>query len=405
MRTIELLHNPIQEYAWGSVTAIPDLLGKQPSRKPQAEMWMGAHPKSPSRVSFQGRHWPLIELLDKFPAEILGKTTAEKYSNQLPFLFKVLAAEKPLSIQAHPNSSQAEKGFDLENLQGLALDASNRNYRDRNHKPEIICALAPFWALNGFRSLSDILDSLEALNPASLRNEISRLRRRPDQSGLKDFFSSLLSNSPARTRDIVREILDASQASSTHREQAYWMGRLQKHFPNDIGVVSPILLNLVKLNPGESMYLPAGELHAYLHGIGIELMSNSDNVLRGGLTPKHVDVQELLRVLTFQPGPVEILSPVDITPGEREYRTPAKEFRLSAIEVTAQRPFLSSRNRGVEILICGEGRAGIEALPDGEVVDLRQGQSVLVPAAVAQYQLSGQATAFRADVPIQFAAS
>ena len=183
------------------------------------------------------------------------------------------------------------------------------------------------------------------------------------------------------------------------------MKRLQTNFPNDIGVISPVLLNLVKLNPGEAMYLPAGALHAYLHGMGIELMANSDNVLRGGLTPKHVDVRELLKVLTFHPGQVEILSPVEITPGEKEYQTPAREFRLSVIQVTAQQPFLSARNRGVEILICSEGRSEIEALANGGMVDLRRGQSVLVPAVVEQYQLSGQATVFRADVPIESIAS
>ncbi|MGW8181362.1 MAG: mannose-6-phosphate isomerase, class I, partial [bacterium] len=380
MKTIELLHNPIQEYAWGSVTAIPDFLGKRPSQKPQAEMWMGAHPKSPSYVSFQGRQRSLIELLERFPSEILGRLQAEKYSNQLPFLFKVLAAEKPLSIQAHPSTRQAEEGFNLENSHGLALDAVNRNYRDRNHKPEIICALAPFWALNGFRRLSEILDSLEALHPASLEDEISRLKRHHDRSGLGEFFSSLLSKSKAQTCQIVREVLDASQTNSAHHEQAYWMKRLQTNFPDDIGVISPVLLNLVKLNPGEAMYLPAGALHAYLHGMGIELMANSDNVLRGGLTPKHVDVRELLKVLTFQPGQVEILSPVEITPGEREYRTPAREFRLSVIQVTARHPFLSARNRGVEILICSEGRSEIETLANGGMVGLRRGQSVLVPA-------------------------
>jgi len=400
MRTIELLQNPIQKYSWGSHSAIPELLGKTPTGEPQAELWMGAHVKSPSFIDFHGRRRSLIELIEEFPGEILGKATAKKYSNQLPFLFKVLAAAKPLSIQVHPNRAQAKEGFEREDQLGIPLDAENRNYRDRNHKPEVICALAPFWALCGFRPTEEIMQTLNKLILPSLEPEVTVLKEHPDHAGLRNFFSALMRKSTVGKRQIVREVLDRAKEDAEHQLEFSWMSRIQSHFPDDIGVLSPILLNLVQLSPGEAMYLPAGELHAYLEGVGIELMANSDNVLRGGLTPKHIDVSEFLKVSNFRPRAVEILSPIQLTAGERRYDTPLEEFGLAGIAVKVSSPFTSARDRSVEILICTEGTASIGTPSSQGLVHLDRGSSVLVPAAVDQYRIEGEATLYRASVPI-----
>jgi len=400
MKTIETLENPILEYAWGSHTAIGELMGQpHPTPKPQAELWMGAHPKSPSRICYLG-HWrSLLELLKEFPEDILGDAVADRYSHRLPFLFKILAAAKPLSIQAHPSRIQARQGFMRENQLEIPLDAFNRNYRDANHKPEILCALSPFWALCGFRKTDRVLQVLGDLEINSLRNEIRFLQDQPDHRGMKRFFQNIMESSPDQRRKIVKETLSAMERKRETSPELSWMRRLHQHYPGDIGVLAPVLLNLVELKPGQALFLPAGELHAYLEGVGIELMANSDNVIRGGLTSKHVDVKELLNVLSFRARDIEILVPHKLPTRELLYSTPTEEFSLASISLDGTRPFVSTRDRSVEILVCTKGDANIRSVPDGLVTHLPKGNSVLVPAAVAQYRLEGNATIYRATVP------
>jgi mannose-6-phosphate isomerase len=400
MKTIKLLENPVQEYAWGSRSAIPELLAQPVTQTRQAELWMGAHPKSPSYVRCDGQRKSLIELVEKHPQDILGATIARKFCNRLPFLFKVLAAARPLSIQAHPNLDQAREGFDRENSQGLPRDAFTRNYRDPNHKPEVICPLQSFWALNGFRRIDATLGFLEELRGGHLEDEIKILKERPNPTGLREFFRRLMTKPAEESRLIVRQALEAQEKRGSPGPEGHWMRVLQKHFPDDIGVLGPLLLNLVSLQPGEAMYLPAGELHAYLEGVGVELMANSDNVLRGGLTSKHIDVPELLHILSFRSRDIEILSPTRLSTGEKVYPTPAEEFELASIQLTPDSPFASQLERSVEILLCTEGSAEIRMLPSGDRLELYQGESVLVPAALHQYRLEGQATIFKAQVPL-----
>lgn len=400
MRQIGVLNNIIKEYAWGSKKAIPELLGqKVPAAKPQAELWMGAHPKGPSQVLYNGFSRSLLELIEENPEEILGKKVAKKFSGKLPFLFKVLAATKPLSIQAHPNSGQAINGFRRENEQGIPLDAANRNYRDDNHKPEIICALTPFWALNGFRKVSEILELVEKTQAPILLETLRCLRDRPNQEGLKQFFSHLMSMEVKKQAKIVEEAVGFAEKQADVDPVWLWVMRLNQEYPNDIGVISPTFLNLVQLEPQQAMYLPAGELHAYLKGVGIELMANSDNVLRGGLTPKHADLQELLKILNFSGGEVDILKPKRLASGEGVYPTEAAEFVLSVIEVGVTTPFGSAPNRSVEIVICTKGEARITDLSDGAITLLTKGSSIVVPAAVEQYSIEGEATLYKAAVP------
>lgn len=400
MRKIGLLQNTIQEYAWGSNTAIPGLLQRHvPSEKPQAELWMGAHPKAPSQVFCEG-HWrSLLEVIQENPIETLGEKTAAEFSGKLPFLLKVLAAAKPLSIQAHPNLEQAKRGFARENELGIALDAPHRSYKDDNHKPEIICALTPFWALRGFREISEILTLLEKIQAPSLSEEVTLFRSQPDREGLKRFFKQLMTAEAKQQRRIAEQAVSTARRWTKNEPVWTWMLKLNQEYPGDIGVLSTILLNLVQLRPGEAMYLPAGELHAYLEGTGVELMVNSDNVLRGGLTPKHIDVQELLNILSFRGGEVQILSPKRLAFGEVVYPTKTVEFVLSVITVNEKAPFESSRNRSVEIMICTDGEGAIKDLSDGGMIRLTRGISFIVPAALEQYRLEGTATLFKATVP------
>lgn len=401
MKTIGLLTNTIQEYAWGSYTAIPDLLGyDSPAASPQAELWMGAHPKAPSLVKCDGRWISLLELIEQNPKDILGKKVAEKFNSRLPYLFKVLAVAKPLSIQAHPSRSQAIKGFERENRLRIPLDAGNRNYKDDNHKPECICALTPFRALNGFRKIPEMLSLMEQACPQGLEGEIKELRNKPDSRGLKSFFQALMTMSRRRRKQIIDDTLKKAQQLSQENQVFKWMINFQHEYPDDIGVFAPILLNLICLEPGQAMFLPAGELHAYLDGVGIELMANSDNVLRGGLTPKHIDVSELLSVLNFKERKIHILPKKVINDCEEAYHSQAEEFILSVIKVKNGISYTSSANRSVEIVLCTDGKATITDIEKESFIPLAGGSSVIVPAAVNIYRIDGEATFYKASVPV-----
>jgi mannose-6-phosphate isomerase len=401
MRKIGLLKNTIQEYAWGSRTAIPELLDQPvPAEKPQAELWMGAHPKAPSQVLSDGIWRSLPEVIQENPAETLGQEVAARFSNKLPFLFKVLAAARPLSIQAHPNKEQAEQGFARENELGVPLDAPQRNYRDDNHKPEIICALTPFCALNGFRKLEEALRLLEKIRVPGLAEIVSFLRSHPNRDGLKKFFNHLMTTDRGKQRKIVEQAVNSAEQQTNEEPVWTWMIKLNEEYPGDMGVLSPLFLNLVRLKPQQAMYLPAGELHGYLEGVGIELMANSDNVLRGGLTPKHIDVQELLTVLNFTDGDLNILGPENLAFGEAIYSTEAEEFVLSVMRLNKGAPFSSPRNRSVEIMICTEGEVSVTDLSAGDITRLTRGISIIVPAAVEQYRIEGEATLYKATVPV-----
>jgi mannose-6-phosphate isomerase len=398
---ISILKNTIQEYAWGSTRAIPDLLGrKNPERKTQAELWMGAHPKAPSLVQQNGQWVSLPELIAKNPVDILGKKVARNFNNRLPYLFKVLAAARPLSIQAHPGLHQAREGFQRENAQKIPLDAPNRNYRDDNHKPECICALTRFWAFSRFRKISGILPYFEKLNLQQLAVELADFKKRPTPNGLKRFYTSLMTLGKDHQKRIVAEALGQARGLESEDPVFHWMLKLADDYPDDIGVLSPILLNLICLEPGQALFLDAGELHAYLEGLGIELMANSDNVLRGGLTAKHVDISELLRVLKFEDQDVTLLNPVKSVANELIYPAPAAEFVLSVITLNRGATYQSPKNRSVEILICTRGKATILDLSDQTETQLPQGASAIVPACVERYRIKGQGTCYKAGVPL-----
>jgi mannose-6-phosphate isomerase len=401
MNSISILKNKVQAYTWGSYTAIPELLGTDsPFSTPQAELWMGSHPKAPSLVDCAGKWVSLEKLIQKNPQAILGKAVASKFGGKLPYLFKVLAAAQPLSIQAHPSPIQAKQGFERENRLKIPLDAFHRNYKDENHKPECICAMTHFWAMKGFRNIPEMLSLMAIVRPIDLSKELDNLKQRPSPQGLKSFFQAIMNMDRKRQKKIVN---NAVAMAKKHVEDDYvfqWMIDLNKKYPSDIGVLSPILLNLVYLEPGQAMFLPAGELHAYLDGVGIELMANSDNVLRGGLTKKHVDVEELLNVLNFNEGETEVLPVTQINHCERIYESRAEEFVLSAINLQAGTTYHSPAKRSVEILLCMDGNAMISDLESRMKIDLPKGRSVLIPAVVKKYRIKGDATIYKASVPI-----
>ncbi|HET7544632.1 MAG TPA: mannose-6-phosphate isomerase, class I [Polyangiaceae bacterium] len=392
------LDNPIQKYAWGSHTAIASLLGAAtPSSEPEAELWLGAHPKAPSLV-LPGRE-PLTRVIERAPESTLGPALVQRYGARLPFLLKVLAAETPLSLQAHPTLEQAQAGFAAEEARGILLDSPNRNYKDSNHKPELLCALTPFWALCGFRKIEDTLALFRALHLPHVSFLVDILQALPTDDGLSQLFSTLLGLSAERRAELARETLDRctllAAIDGPFQHEFSWAVRIGVLYPGDIGIVSALLLNLVKLTPGEAIYLPAGNLHAYLQGVGVEIMANSDNVLRGGLTPKHVDSRELLHVLRFNAGPVNVLQG-EMQGSARVYRTPASEFELQSFQLLpGENPRVTDR-RGPELVLCQHGEVTVEH-PD-ERHTLSRGQALFIAANEPSYALSGQGNLFRASV-------
>jgi len=390
------LKNKIQEYNWGSKTAIPSILGlPAPSKNPMAELWMGAHPKAPSEVEIDGRWVRLDKLISDEPEAVLGKKVASKFCNQLPFLFKIIAAEKPLSIQAHPNKEQAINGFERENRLGIPLDALERNYKDKNHKPEILCAITRFEALKGFRNIEEIVYLLKSSVPNSLREEIEILER----DGLKPFFSAIMNLKGKKKEEAISELLLNSQKLKNDPIFSLVL-RLNKHFPKDIGIFSPLILNIYVLEPGEAIFLPAGELHAYIKGVGVELMANSDNVLRGGLTHKHVDVKELLNIVRFESSPIQKIKPIASGKIEVIYPAPVEEFALHKISLREGTSFSSAEDRAVEIMIVLEGNVKIDIPETERHMKLKRGNSVLIPSIMPKYLLSGNATIYKATVPL-----
>jgi len=396
-----ILKNPVQKYVWGSHTAIPELIGTRPDpNMPQAELWMGAHPKAPSLAKVNGTWVSLEKIIAAHPVQILGKTVADKFQNTLPYLFKVLAAARPLSLQAHPSISQARKGYRKENDRDLALDAPNRNYKDENHKPECICAMTPFWALNGFRNITEILALLKRIGTRGLDESLGILQNDPNSRGLKSFFYSLMTLSPELKKETADQVASNAELLAAEEPVFRWILQLAQEYPGDIGILSPLFLNLIQLRPGQAMFLPSGELHAYLEGVGIELMANSDNVLRGGLTPKHIDVQELMKVLNFEERKVQILEPTISEDQEHFYCGDAEEFVLSSISVNPTGVYESAVNRSAEIILCTSGAADISDAGNHESIPLKKGTSLFIPAAVQKYIIEGNAVLFKAGVPV-----
>ncbi|MBD0423921.1 mannose-6-phosphate isomerase, class I [Streptomyces sp. TRM S81-3] len=381
---MDRLDNTVRPYAWGSTTAIPELLGTKPTGEPQAEMWMGAHPGAPSRT---GRG-TLAEVIDADPERELGPLAVAKFGPRLPFLLKLLAAGAPLSLQVHPDLRQAQEGYEDEERRGVPVDAPHRNYKDANHKPELICALTEFDGLCGFRSPDEAAGLLDGLGVASLKPYVDLLHAHPEEAALREVLTAILAADPEEMSHTVTE----ATAACTRLGGAYApYADIAHHYPGDPGVIAAMLLNHVRLQPGEALFLGAGVPHAYLNGLGVEIMANSDNVLRCGLTPKHVDIPELLRIVRFEAGDPGILRPEASPDGEEVYETPTDEFRLSRYVLPAGGASHDLTLPLPQILLCTAGtvRAGEH--------ELTPGWSVFVPAGETA-EISGAGTVFRATV-------
>lgn len=409
------LRPAVQHYEWGDPDFIAALVGAEnPDRKPYAELWMGAHPDAPSDAILGDDAVPLSELIEAAPEGILHPAVAARFARQMPFLFKVLAAAEPLSLQTHPSKLNAEEGFARENEAGIPLNARGRNYRDTNHKPELIVALTDFYGLRGFRPLTEIGCQLEAMP------ELQEIGRdfRPSPDWLRELYSKLMTMSQEEVDALLTPLVERFSAAHnrkpfTKADREFWLLRADRSYSHgcqrDRGLFSFYLLNLVHLRPGEAMYLPAGILHAYLEGAGVELMANSNNVLRGGLTPKHVDVPELLRNVSFEGAEAEIIKAQGI-PGSQEwvYPTPAEEFELSHIALDEHYSHSSRPDHAVEVLfvqsIQTDNPITVKSGVDTWTFD--RGQVFLAPSGMA-YELSsrGEASLFKATVPLRSTAS
>ncbi|MEV7991842.1 mannose-6-phosphate isomerase, class I [Streptomyces sp. NPDC086077] len=381
---MDRLDNTVRPYAWGSTTAIPQLLGVEPTGEPQAEMWMGAHPGAPSRTD----RGTLVDLIAAGPEKELGAATVAKFGPGLPFLLKILAAGAPLSLQVHPNLTQAKEGYEEEERRGVPVDAPHRNYKDANHKPELICALTEFDGLCGFRDPHRTADLLAGLGVDSLKPYVDLLRAHPEEAALREVLTAVLTADP---EEMARTVAETTAACARLGGDYTPYAGLAHHYPGDPGVIAAMLLNHVRLQPGEALYLGAGIPHAYLSGLGVEIMANSDNVLRCGLTPKHIDVPELLRVVRFEANDAGVLRPEASPDGEEVYDTPIDEFRLSRYVLSEGGAPRDLTRPTPQILLCTAGsvRAGEHELTPGRSVFAAAGEKA---------EVSGTGTLFRATV-------
>jgi mannose-6-phosphate isomerase len=377
----------VQHYGWGDRSFIPRLLGEPtPASEPQAELWIGDHPNLPSVADLDGVPVPLDRLIDARPEAVLGHATLQRYGAQLPFLFKVLSAAAPLSIQAHPNRTQAVVGFARESDAGIPLTDPRRNYRDPNHKPELLVALTDFHALRGFRPLADIDRELQR-HPslAGLRASLGGCRR-----GLEALYAIFMRLPQAEVDRLLAPVVAdcatrATDPRNPEAERCAWLLRADALHGgddhHDRGLLSFLLLNLLHLRPAEAIYLPAGELHSYLEGAGLELMANSNNVLRGGLTSKHIDVDALLSVLSVDPNSAQVMRPAPDArdPDTTRYDPPAEEFALRVLSLRPA-PALRTWHGGPALGLVLEG-SGLEVTAAGKTLGLARGDAFLIPSA------------------------
>ena len=408
---MDVLRGALRTYAWGSHTAIAEFTGRHsPTPHPEAELWLGAHPGDPARLEGDGGERSLLDTITADPEGQLGAATRERFGDALPFLAKVLAAEEPLSLQAHPSAEQAMEGFAREDRLHIPISAPIRNYRDRSHKPELLVALGPFEALAGFRPVARSIELLRALTVSDLDPFVNLLSGQADADGLRALFTTWITAPQADLDVLVPLVLDGAvtylrSGATEFAKEAKTALQLGELYPGDAGVLAALLLNRISLAAGEGIYLPAGNLHAYLHGVGFEVMANSDNVLRGGLTPKHVDVPELLRVLDFTPTDESALRPRSTREGiEIVYDTPAPEFAVSLLRLDGadlgHEIDAPSRHDGPQVLLCTEGSVQVHG--KSSLLTLDRGAAAWVAADDGPIRLvADQPSAlFRATVGI-----
>jgi mannose-6-phosphate isomerase len=387
----------IQHYAWGGHDFIPELLGSPPHDQPCAEYWMGAHPRGMSKVSQAGLEESLDQLIKNDPVAVLGEKTAHKFAGQLPFLFKVLDVDKMLSIQAHPNKAEAERGFADENAKAIPLNAYNRNFKDDNHKPEMMLALTDFWLLHGFAKPEAILKSLE--NTPELKGLLQFFPHQDIQPLYLEVMQMPQAEVDHLLEPLAQRLLPPLEAGKLDKNgQDYWAAKALRDFRPaegryDRGVISIYLMNVVFIAAGQGIFQDAGVLHAYLEGVNVELMANSDNVFRGGLTDKFIDAPTLLEHLSFAPITPHILSGDIQADGSKAFKTPAPDFELSVLELKEQTIFTCERIPGPEIHLVLEGEVLLN-----QDLQIKRGETLFFPAG-SKYQYRGNGVVCRAGMP------
>lgn len=375
------LKGSLQHYAWGSHSYIQELIGSPGREQPLAELWLGAHHKAPASINGQR----LDEFLKANP-HLAGSSFSPE--QPLPYLLKVLAAQEPLSIQVHPDKAQAAAGFERENELGLALDDPVRNYRDANHKPELICALTPIDALCGFRPFGQISEALQAVGLDKIA-ACESFCQDPSPHSWKECFAVLL----CLKSDVLAQTLHrvAQLDTATWGKERVWIEMLAVLYPSDCGVLAPLYLNLVRLQPLEALFLEAGTPHAYLQGAGIEVMTASDNVLRAGLTSKHIDLEELSKVLVFRPLAPEVLRLNSSSSALKFFPQKAREFRLGYAQMLTGDK-LALRLDSPAILLCMEGELSLEQ--SSSQLRLRRGEAAFCDVSEPELSVSGEGAFF-----------
>jgi mannose-6-phosphate isomerase len=387
------LTGAVRPYGWGSRTALAQLQGRPvPSDGPEAELWLGAHPGDPSTVATPAGPASLADLIADDPKGQLGADVVEEFGARLPYLLKVLAADAPLSLQAHPDAAQAREAYAAQQADPTAP----RNYTDGFHKPEMLVALTPFEALCGFRATDVSAAVLEELRLPELAPVVAALRA--GAPGLRDAVRTLLSWPAAERPGLIEAVVRA--AAATPADHPYAMSfalavDLAGHYPGDPGVLVALLLNQVRLAPGEAIWMPAGNLHAYLKGCGVEIMASSDNVLRGGLTPKRVDVDELIRVLRFEVLDEPLLPAVEVAPGLTGWPVPVRDFALYRAVVDGSSVTLPTQ--GARVVLCVRGEVTVTDA-DGGSLAVAAGSAAYATADAGAVTVAGAGEAFVASV-------
>jgi mannose-6-phosphate isomerase len=416
---MDVLRPVVRPYAWGSTDAIAELTGRPvPAPGPEAELWMGAHPAAPSGVDRDGvdrdgvdrdgvdrdaRRTTLDDVIAANPDRELGRECVARFGPRLPFLLKVLSADHALSIQVHPSRAQAEAGFRAENERGLAPDDPARNYTDDWPKPELLYALTPFEVLAGLRPPADAAQFLRALEVGQLTPLAAQLEAAASTQVLADVLGTILSWPRPAQLPLVGDVVAACARlagggpysgpySGAYSGAAAAAVRIAADHPGDLGVVASLLLRHAVLEPGQAVFMAAGGLHAYLKGTGIELLANSDNVVRAGLTGKHLDVPELLALLDPSVR-VPVLAPRTLADGIAWFDTPAPEFRLYLVDLVGNTVPLPGE--GPRILLCTEGSAVLRT-ESGQRVEIGRGGSCFVSAADGAVSCTGRAHLFLA---------
>jgi len=397
--SIYQMQNTVMHYEWGSPSYIPKLLKlANPTATPYAELWMGAHKNAPSHLIVDGKEVALSDFIAKNPAAVLGKN-AESYQNQLPYLFKLLCAEKPLSIQAHPNLKQAQRGFEDEEFAKIPISDPLRIYKDPNHKPELICALTEFHAMCGFRRGEDIKRLFLRYKLESFLYEWNYFCRDPHyriQSLLECIYNLTITKRKKVLAHLRHEVDQEDFILSEEDEQFqlvhHWLRKLLEFYPNDIGVLAPLYLNIIKLQPMEAIFLKAQTLHAYLQGVGMEIMANSDNVLRGGLTPKHIDLYQLFEIVEFKAYMPKRYK-AKTRAGKHAYPVPVQDFSFHSLCLKGGQEEMFIEN--ATIIFCQAGKC--ELTHKEETLCLSPGQSVFITPSQDSVLAQGKGTFFIAS--------